>query len=108
MLRRSLLAVMPAALAACTSPDQVGQQVGQSLYNASVSTGHAIAVVGDRTGKVLQDAGSGLRSAVNPPPPEPVYAPPPDLPPPYVPDGFSPAPPVEAEPLPAPKPALGY
>ncbi len=82
-------------LAGCASPDVIGQQVGQSLYNASVNTGHALAVAGDRTGSALQNAGTNLRQAVNPPPPSydqgPLV-----LPPPYVPDD---RPPVTSQPL---------
>ncbi len=98
------------ALAACGSPDQVGQRVGRSLYDASVNTGHALAVVGDRTGAAIQDAGANLRNAANPAPLPPI-----GLPPPYIPDGSAP---VTAEPLPPPSyegprdvpanPALGY
>ena len=112
MARWSVLLVL--ALAGCASPDQVGQQVGQSLYNASVDTGHALSVAGDKTGQAIQNAGANLRNAVNPPPP--AYALPPELPPPYVPDGYAPPAPVTAEPLgPAaapvytpPNPPLGY
>jgi hypothetical protein len=102
---------MMLALAGCAPPDVVGQRVGQSLYDASVNTGRALAVATDRTGQAIQDAGTNLRDAVNPPP---VYALPPDLPPPYLPDGYAPPAPVTAEPLgPAPTatppdPALGY
>ena len=109
MARWSVLLVL--ALAGC-APDQVGQQVGQSLYNASVDTGHALAIVGDKTGQAFQNAGADLRNAVNPPPP--AYALPPQLPPPYVPDGYAPPAAVTAEPLgPAPvytpaNPAVGY
>jgi hypothetical protein len=84
-----LLAVSLALLSACASPDAVGQRVGRSLYDASVDTGHALAVAGDRTGQAIQNAGSNLRNAVNPP----LYPPPPPpLPPPYVPGGFDTAP----------------
>ena len=58
-----------AGLAGCAGPDRAGQQVGNSLYNASVSTGHALGVATDRTGQAFQNAGTGLRNAVNPPPP---------------------------------------
>ena len=85
------------SLAGCASPDVVGQRVGQSLYDASVNTGHAIAVAGDRAGYALQNAGANLRNAVNPPPPDEA---PLALPPPYAPDGFDDRPPVTAEPLP--------
>ncbi len=104
MARWSVLLML--ALAGCASPDQVGQQVGQSLYHASVDTGHALAVVGDRTGEVIQNAGANLRNAVSPPPP--AYALPPQLPPPYVPDGYAPPAPVTAEPLSPASPAPGY
>ena len=99
--------LIPLTLAAC-APDQVGQQVGQSLYNASVNTGHAVAELGDRTGAALQNAGANLRNAVNPPPPA-YYQPPPALP-----DGYDPPAPVTAEPLgppdlvTPPNPGLGY
>ena len=117
MLRWGWLALL-VGLWGCAPPDEVGQQVGQSLYNASVNTGHALAVAGDRTGEAIQNAGTNLRNAVSPPPP-PLYAlPPPDLPPPYVPEGYSTTAPVGAEPLPppvdseppgpGPNPALGY
>ena len=82
-------------LAGCASPDVIGQRVGQSLYNASVNTGHALAVAGDRTGSALQNAGTNLRQAVNPPPPR--YDPGPlVLPLPYVPDDRAP---VTSQPL---------
>ena len=116
MLRWSWLTLV-IGLWGCAPPDQVGQQVGQSLYDASVNTGHALAVAGDRTGAAIQNAGANLRNAVSPPPT--YYAlPPPDLPPPYVPEGYSTTPPIGAEPLPpplgdgaqgtGPNPALGY
>lgn len=109
------------AVTAC-APDQVGQRVGQSLYDASVSTGRALSVAGDRTGQAIQSAGTNLRNAVSPPPV--AYAPPLQLPTPNVPDGYAPVAPVTAEPLgsgppgydayrdgprdTAPNPALGY
>ncbi len=102
MARWSVLMML--ALAGCSSPDAVGQRVGQSLYDASVNTGHALAVAGDRTGQAIQDVGTNLRGAVDPPP---VYALPPQLPPPYVPDGYATPAPVTAEPLP-PNPSVGY
>ena len=95
MARWSLFVLL--ALSACAPPDQVGQRVGQSLYNASVNTGRALSEAGDRTGQVLQTAGANLRGAVTPPPP--VYALPPELPPPYVPNGYAPPAPVTSEPL---------
>jgi hypothetical protein len=96
-------------LGACGGPDQAGQSVGTALYDASVSTGHALAVATDRTGRAFESAGSGLRNAVSPATPVAVTAP--DLPPPYVPDSFSTAQPVTAAPLPPPvraDPAMGY
>jgi len=54
-------------LAAC-APQEVGERVGTSLNRASVTTGRALAKVGDRTGEVLQNAGSNLRDTINPPP----------------------------------------
>ena len=85
-MRRYPAWLVALSLAGCAGPDVVGQQVGQSLYNASVNTGHALAVAGDRTGSALQNAGTNLRNAVDPPPP--AYQPPPTLPPPYVPPDF--------------------
>ncbi len=87
MARWCLLTML--ALSAC-APDRVGQDVGRSLYDASVNTGHAIATLGDRTGAALENAGASLRT--RPPP----YTAPLQLPPPYVPDGPAP---VTAEPL---------
>ena len=87
--------IVPLALSAC-APDQVGQKVGQSLYDASVSTGHAVATFADRTGEALQDAGANLRNAVAPPP---TYILPPGLPPPYAPDGEPPPGSITSEPL---------
>ena len=95
---RCALWLLTLALPGCAAPDVVGQRVGQSLYDASVNTGRAIAVAGDRAGYALQNAGANLRSAVNPPPP--IDAAPLALPPPYVPDGFDSSPPVTATPLP--------
>ena len=115
MARWTILMLL--ALSAC-APDQVGQQVGQSLYDASVNTGHALATFGDQTGQALQDAGTNLRGTFNPP--GPGYPPPLGLPPPYVPDGYTPQDPITAEPLAPPSgapgedattppnPALGY
>ena len=96
-------------LAGCAGPDEAGHAVGRSLYGASVSTGRALSIAGDRTGRAISGVGNGLRDAVNPPPPIDAGAPP-ALPPPYVPEGFSTAPPVTAEPLPPgrPAPAMGY
>ena len=96
---------------ACAGPDDAGHQVGRALYDASVSTGHAVGVATDRTGQALQGAGANLRNAVSPSPPLAVAAP--DLPPAYVPDGFPAQPPVDATPLPAPPgvrvaPSMGY
>ena len=90
MIRWTFL--IPLALSAC-APDQVGQQVGQSLYDASVTTGHAVAVIGDRTGAALQHAGANLRNAVEPPPV--LYQPPP-----LSPDGYQPPAPISVEPGP--------
>ncbi len=90
MTRWTLLILL--ALSAC-APDQVGQQVGQSLYDASVNTGHAVAVIGDRTGAALQNAGANLRNAVDPPPPL-LYQPSP-----LSPDGYQPPAPITVEPL---------
>ena len=109
-MARWILAI-PLALVAC-APDQVGQRVGRSLYDASVNTGHALAVAGDRTGEAIEDAGAHLRHAVSPPRPLPPLG----LPPPYVPEGYAP---VTAAPLGPPgaddgprytpaNPALGY
>ena len=101
-MRRWIL-IVPLALSAC-APDQVGQQVGQSLYDASVSTGHALATFGDRTGEALQDAGANLRNAVSPPTsyPSPAYALPPGLPPAYGQDGEAPPGSITVEPLASP------
>jgi hypothetical protein len=100
-----LLAILlPVGLAACAPPDVVGQQVGRSLYDASVNTGRALSTAGERTGQAIQNAGTNLRNAVNPPPYNPG---PPPLPPPYVPQGWQdPAPgAVTAAPL---APTSGY
>ena len=109
------LVLVGLAVSAC-APDQVGQQVGRSLYDASVDTGHAIATVGDRTGAALQRAGASLRGdslrgdslrgdslrgdgA-------PVYDTPPlQLPPPSGPDSLGP---ISAEPLGPPSYTPGY
>ncbi len=95
---------------ACAGPDDAGHQVGRALYDASVSTGHAVAVATDRTGQALQGAGTNLRRAVDPPPPLTVAAP--DLPPAYVPDGYAAPPPVETRPLAPPgvrvMPSMSY
>ena len=95
MLHRALW-VLPLVLAGCGGPELAGQKVGQSLYDASVSTGRALAIAGDRTGHALQNAGTGLRNAVNPPVADPA---PVALPPPYVPDGYDSPAPVTATPL---------
>lgn len=90
--------VVALGLQAC-SPQGVGEQVGSSLYKASVDTGQAIAAVGDRTGRALQDAGGSLRggSAAAPPvTPPPFYAPP----------GYSEQP--YAPPAPVTQERLGY
>ncbi len=87
-------------LASCAGPDDAGHAVGRALYDASVSTGHALAVATDRTGQALQGAGTGLRDAASPPPPAPAAMP--ALPPPYVPDGFPPTSTTR------PDPAMGY
>ncbi len=92
--------LIPLALSTC-APDQVGQQVGQSLYHASVTTGHAVAVFGDRTGAALQNAGANLRDAVDPPPPV-LYQPPP-----LSPDGYQPPAPITVEPLGSPGGPVG-
>jgi len=85
--------VVAMGLAGC-APQVVGQQVGQSLYNASVNTGNALANLGDRTGAALQNAGTNLRQSVNPPPP------PDDAPAPvYDPQGNSRFAPVQSAPL---------
>ncbi len=47
-------------VSAC-APREVGQQVGQSLYGASVKTGDAVANFSDRAGQALQNAGTSLR-----------------------------------------------
>lgn len=99
MRRLSLLAAL--ALSAC-APDQVGEDVGRSLYGASVNTGRAIATLGDRTGAALERAGSHLRTGSNAAP----YAEPPQLPPPYLPDGYGGA--VTAEPLGPARGGPGY
>ena len=91
--------LVPILLAGCASPDQVGQRVGQSLYDASVNTGRAVSIAGERAGSALQHAGTNLRNAVNPPPP-PLDDAPLALPPPYMPDGFDNRPPVTTQPLP--------
>lgn len=88
MTPRCLLTLLTvSALAGCVPPDQAGQQVGRSLYGASVSTGNAISAAGDRTGAALQSAGDSIRNTFNPPPTN--LLPPPDLPPPYVAPGFT-------------------
>ncbi len=122
---RWLLPLLP--LAAC-APDQVGQQVGRSLYDASVDTGHAIATLGDRTGAALQHAGRSLRTTVaapadRPPPLYPLDAPgavtteplgPPGSPPIVAPDGAPGYDPYRDGPYrdglgdTPPNPALGY
>ena len=94
---RPCLVLLAALLAGCAGPDEVGHRVGESLYKASVSTGRALTVAGDRTGAALQNAGANLRNAVNPPPP--IDPGPPPLPPPYVPDGFGQPAPIRSEPL---------
>ena len=79
MRRFHWLLVWPMLGVAACAPQDVGEQVGQSLYKASVGTGQAIATVGDKTGQALQNAGDSLRGTVNPPPPPtppPFYAPP--------------------------------
>ena len=48
-------------LVSACAPREVGQQVGQSLYGASVRTGDAVANFSDRAGQALQNAGTNLR-----------------------------------------------
>jgi hypothetical protein len=79
MRRFAWLILLPLLDVAACAPQQVGEQVGQSLYKASVGTGQAIATVGDKTGQALQNAGSSLRGTASPPQPvtpPPFYAPP--------------------------------
>ncbi len=68
MKTRTLAFAIAALLAGCADPQTAGQQVGQSLYNASVDTGQALATAGTRTGEAIQNAGASLRSAFSPPP----------------------------------------
>ncbi|WP_158744394.1 hypothetical protein [Acidisphaera sp. L21] len=96
---RRCVVLVAGLLAGCAGPDVVGQRVGQSLYDASVNTGRALSVAGDRTGYALQNAGTNLRNAVSPPPPVVYDRGPPALPPPYVPDGFDQRAPIQSEPL---------
>lgn len=87
-MRRYAVWLMTLALPGCASPEVVGQRVGQSLYDASVNTGRALTIAGDRTGYALQRAGTSVRNAVSPPPYEQAPS-----------DGFDDRPPVTATPL---------
>jgi hypothetical protein len=122
MIRKTAVLLAALALARCAPPDVVGQQVGRSLYDASVDTGRALSTAGQRTGEVLQDAGANISNAFSPPPPAayPGYD---ALPPAYpgydaqpaVPGSYDAPAPITAAPLPPPdapgtpaNPAVGY
>ena len=120
MTRNTLLLLAAGlALARCAPPDVAGQQVGRSLYRASVDTGRALSTAGQRTGEVLQDAGANIRNAFSPPPPPPAYPGYDALPTsgalPPAPYTYDAPAPITTQPLPAPDagstpadPAVGY